>query len=60
MTAGETWESCLDEIRGLPSVQKYGDDGEVSMYNMTVHPTPDASIPSNAISRPGSSQKTIK
>ena len=33
MTAGETWESCLDEIRGLPSVQKYGDDVEVSMYN---------------------------
>ena len=33
MTAGETWENCLDEIRGLPSVQKYGDDVEVSMYN---------------------------
>ena len=33
MTAGETWESCLDEIRGLPSVQEYGDDVEVSMYN---------------------------
>ena len=33
MTAGETWESCLDEIRGLPSVQKYGDAVEVSMYN---------------------------
>ena len=33
MTAGETWESCLDEIRALPSVQKYGDDVEVSMYN---------------------------
>ena len=33
MTAGETWERCLDEIRGLPSVQKYGDDVEVSMYN---------------------------
>ncbi len=26
MTAGETWESCLDEIRALPTVQKYGDD----------------------------------
>ncbi|MDO4543916.1 MAG: YgeY family selenium metabolism-linked hydrolase [Clostridia bacterium] len=30
MTAGETWESCLDEIRALPSVKKYG--AEVSMY----------------------------
>lgn len=33
MTFGETWESCLDEIRALPSVQKYGDDIVVSMYN---------------------------
>lgn len=33
MTAGETWESCLDEIRALPSVRKYGDDVVVSMYN---------------------------
>ena len=33
ITAGETWESCLNEIRALPSVQKYGDDVEVSMYN---------------------------
>ena len=32
MTAGETWESCLDEIRALPAVQKYGDDVKVSMY----------------------------
>ena len=32
MTAGETWESCLDEIRALPSVKKYGKDVEVSMY----------------------------
>jgi len=32
MTAGETWESCLDEIRALPSVKKYGEDVEVSMY----------------------------
>lgn len=31
MTAGETWESCLDEIRALPSVKKYG--AKVSMYN---------------------------
>ena len=30
MTAGETWESCLDEIRALPNVQKY--NAEVSMY----------------------------
>ena len=32
MTAGETWDSCLEEIRSLPSVQKYGDDVKVSMY----------------------------
>ena len=32
MTAGETWDSCLEEIRNLPSVQKYGDDVKVSMY----------------------------
>ena len=31
MTAGETWESCLDEIRALPAVKKYG--AKVSMYN---------------------------
>ena len=32
MTAGETWERCLDEIRNLPAVRKYGDDVKVSMY----------------------------
>ena len=32
MTAGETWESCLDEILNLPNVRKYGDDVVVSMY----------------------------
>ncbi len=32
MTAGETWESCLQEIRDLPAVKKYGDDVQVSMY----------------------------
>jgi len=32
MTAGETWESCLAEIRNLPAVKKYKDDVEVSMY----------------------------
>ena len=31
MTAGETWDSCLQEIRDLPSVKKYGDDVQVSM-----------------------------
>lgn len=30
MTAGETWESCLNEIRALPNVKKY--NAEVSMY----------------------------
>ena len=33
MTFGETWESCLEEIRNLPNVKKYGDDVVVSMYN---------------------------
>ncbi|MBR3334787.1 MAG: YgeY family selenium metabolism-linked hydrolase [Clostridia bacterium] len=32
MTAGETWESCLQEIRDLPAVKKYGGDVQVSMY----------------------------
>ena len=32
MTAGETWESCLDEIRALPAVKKHGNDVAVSMY----------------------------
>lgn len=32
MTAGETWESCLQEIRDLPAVKQYGDDVKVSMY----------------------------
>lgn len=32
MTAGETWDSCLQEIRDLPNAKKYGDDVKVSMY----------------------------
>ena len=32
MTAGETWDSCLQEIRDLPSVKRYGKDVKVSMY----------------------------
>ena len=32
MTAGETWESCLDEIWDLPAARKYGNDVTVSMY----------------------------
>lgn len=32
MTAGETWQSCLEEIRQLPNVKKYGDDVTVTMY----------------------------
>lgn len=31
MTAGETWKSCLEEIRELPAVKKY--NAKVSMYN---------------------------
>lgn len=30
MTAGETWESCLEEIRQLPAVKKY--NAKVNMY----------------------------
>lgn len=30
MTAGETWESCLDEIRNLPAAKKY--NAKVSLY----------------------------
>ena len=32
MTAGETWDSCLQEIRDLPACKKYEKDVEVSMY----------------------------
>ena len=32
MTAGETWDSCLQEIRDLPAVKKYGENVQVSMY----------------------------
>ncbi|MGV8981254.1 YgeY family selenium metabolism-linked hydrolase [Clostridium sp.] len=31
MTSGETWESCLEEIRQLPAAKKY--NAEVTMYN---------------------------
>ena len=61
MTFGETWESCLDEIRALPSVKKYGDD--VVAYpctTMTVRPTQDAYTRSSATSRHGRSRKTTR
>lgn len=32
MTAGETWQSCIEEIKELPSVKKYAKDVEVTMY----------------------------
>ncbi|MBO6164124.1 MAG: M20/M25/M40 family metallo-hydrolase, partial [Lachnospiraceae bacterium] len=32
MTAGETFESCLEEIRNLPACKKYAKDVTVSMY----------------------------
>ena len=32
MTAGETWDSCLEEIRNLPACKKYTKDVTVSMY----------------------------
>lgn len=31
MTAGETWEGCLEEIRNLPAAKKY--NARVSLYN---------------------------
>ena len=33
MTAGGIFETCLDEIRNLPSCRKYADDVRISMYN---------------------------
>ena len=33
MTAGETFESCLQEIRDLPACRKYAEDVTVSMYS---------------------------
>ena len=33
MTAGETFEYCLDQIRNLPSAKKYAKDIKVSMYS---------------------------
>ena len=36
MTAGETWESCLEEVRNLPHVKQYGADVTVSMYKYEV------------------------
>ena len=61
MTAGETWESCLDEIRALPSVQKYGDDVTVSMYHYD-RPSYTGTGLSNRmlLPRPGSFQKITK
>ena len=54
MTAGETWESCLEEIRNLPSVKKYGDDVIVSMYELrSARPIPDWFIRLSATSPPG-------
>ena len=32
MTAGESWSSCLEEIRSLPSVKRYQEDVTVTMY----------------------------
>lgn len=32
MTAGETWEGCLEEVKNLPAVKRYGDDVKVTMY----------------------------
>jgi len=33
MTAGETFESCLQEIRDLPACKRYANDVTVSMYS---------------------------
>ena len=33
MTAGETFDYCLEEIRNLPACKKYAADVKVSMYN---------------------------
>ena len=33
MTAGETWESCLEEIRALPSARQHGAKGSMYLYD---------------------------
>ena len=32
MTAGETYQSCIEEIKNLPAVMRYGEDVSVYMY----------------------------
>ncbi len=60
MTAGETWESCLEEIRQLPAVQKYSADVEVSMYDYDVPSYTGNHIQSNVTSRHGLFQKIMR
>jgi len=59
MTAGETWESCLDEIRNLPAAKKYGDDVKVSMY-MYVRPGPARSTRPRLTSPRGSTRRPLR
>ena len=55
MTAGETWDSCLQEIRDLPSVKKYGDDAWRCPCTCTTGPPgPGRSTRPRATSPPGS------
>ena len=56
MTAGETWDSCLQEIRDLPSVKKYGQDVSVSNICTTGPPGPARYMRPSATSPPGSTR----
>ena len=58
MTFGETWESCLDEIRNLPSVKNTETMLWFPCTITTVHPTPDAYMRSSAIPHMGNSERS--
>lgn len=60
MTAGETWESCLDEIRNLPAAKKYGDDVKVSMYMYDRPSRPARSTRPRLTSPRGSTRRPLR
>ena len=60
MTAGETWESCLDEIRNLPAAKKYGDDVKSPCTCTTVRPGPARSTRPRLTSPRGSTRRPLR
>ena len=60
MTFGETWESCLDEIRALPSVRNTVMTLLYPCITMIVLPTQAANTKSSATSRHGLFRKITK